>query len=156
MADTDAQAPVPGADSPVDAPPAPTADEGTPTGPEAADGHDDGPGREAAKYRLRLREAEAERDALAGRLEAAQRREAERLAADLSQPGDLWLLGGVTLADLLTDDGEVDPAKVQAATAAVLDARPGLRRSKFPPVLLGRDPNPPLPAGPSWGDLLGG
>ena len=156
MADDSTQAPVPAADGPVDAPTTPPTDEGTPPGPEAADGHDDGPGREAAKYRLRLREAEAERDALAGRLEAAQRREAERLAGELSQPGDLWLLGNVTLTDLLTDDGEVDPAKVQAATAAVLDARPGLRRPKFPPVLQGRNPNPPVPAGPSWGDLLGG
>ncbi|QRE80391.1 hypothetical protein F1734_09115 [Rhodococcus ruber] len=44
---------------------------------------------EAAKYRRRLRETEAERDALTSRLEAMQYAEALRLAADLAEPGGL-------------------------------------------------------------------
>jgi hypothetical protein len=79
---------------------------------------------EAAKYRRRLREAEAERDALAARLATAQRREVERLAgADLARGDDVWL-GGAELAALLDDDGNVDPSKVAETTAVLLSERP--------------------------------
>lgn len=79
------------------------------------DGHSDGPGREAAKYRRRLREAEAERDRLAEHIESLQRAEVDRLAtADDLRPAALWA-SGVALADVLNDDGTVDAAKVSAA-----------------------------------------
>jgi hypothetical protein len=65
------------------------------------------PNREAARYRTRLRETEAERDAIAVRLAAHQRREAERIAgASLSKPSDVWL-DGADLAELLDDQGDV-------------------------------------------------
>ncbi|MHA7652957.1 hypothetical protein ACX9NE_25330 [Mycobacterium sp. ML4] len=78
----------------------------------------DGSGREAAKYRRRLREAEAQRDELAARVESLQRAEVERLAtAGRLQPAALWA-SGVELADLLTDDGTVNASKVSAAIEA--------------------------------------
>ncbi|MGP4054286.1 hypothetical protein ACTWP6_05595 [Mycobacterium sp. 4D054] len=81
----------------------------------ADDGDGDGPGREAAKYRRRLRAAEAERDRLAGQVESLQRAEVERLAAGADlRPAALWA-SGPDLADLLSDDGTVDASKVSAA-----------------------------------------
>ncbi len=81
--------------------------------------------REAAAYRRRLRDTEAERDALAGRVEALQRREAERIAAEhLADPTDLWLLDD-DLGALLTD-GDVDLTKVVAAAKAITATRPRL------------------------------
>jgi len=83
---------------------------------------DSGAGREAAKYRRRLRAAEAERDTLAATVEAMQRAEVERIAtADELKPAALWG-SGVELAGLLNDDGTVDAAKVNTAIAATRDA----------------------------------
>ncbi|MBZ4547401.1 hypothetical protein GBQ42_25620 [Mycobacterium avium subsp. hominissuis] len=82
-------------------------------------------------------------------------REAERLAAkDLANPADLLTLGGVTITDLLDEDGEVDSEKVDAVVAEILSTRPGL--GKRGPVY---DPTQGLPGGnvkpqPSWGALL--
>lgn len=71
-----------------------------------------------ARYRTQLRETEAQRDQLAARIEAMQRAEAERLAADvIAQPNALWV-SGTTLPDLLDDDGQLDPAKVDTAARA--------------------------------------
>lgn len=92
---------------------------------------DQGAGREAAKYRRALRAAEAERDALARRIEMMQRTEVERLAGSehrLTEPSALWATG-TALADLLGEDGQVDPAKVKtaaesAATTLGLARRP--------------------------------
>lgn len=81
---------------------------------DADPGDDQAPNREAAAYRRRLRDTETERDALAGRVEALQRREAERIAGEhLADPTDLWLLDD-DLGALLTD-GDVDLTKVVAA-----------------------------------------
>lgn len=78
-------------------------------------------GNEAAKYRRRLREAEAERDALTMQLDALRRAEVERLATvELDTPAGLWA-NGTELADLLADDGTVDPDKVDAAVRAAVD-----------------------------------
>ncbi|MDS1115607.1 hypothetical protein RD149_17795 [Gordonia westfalica] len=74
-----------------------------------------------ARYRLQLRETEAERDTLAGRIETMQRAEVERLAADvIAKPDALWA-SDTTLADLLDDDGLVDRDKVTAAAYAAKD-----------------------------------
>ncbi|WGJ84238.1 hypothetical protein [Gordonia sp. SMJS1] len=74
-----------------------------------------------ARYRVQLRETEAERDTLAGRVETMQRAEVERLAADvIGKPAALWATD-TTLADLLDDDGLVDPDKVAAAAHAAKD-----------------------------------
>lgn len=89
----------------------------------------EGGNAEAARYRTRLRATEGERDTLAQQVERMQRAEAERLAGErLAQPSDLFDVGGTALADLLTDDGDVDADRVTAAVQALLDARPGLHR----------------------------
>jgi len=99
---------------------------------EAAEPVEDKPGAEAAKYRRRLRDTEAERDKLTARVQALQKREVERLVStDLATPADLWLTG-TDLGALLDDDGEVAPAKVTDAVAAVLADRPGWQRTTPP------------------------
>lgn len=76
---------------------------------------------EAAKYRRKLREAEKERDQLAARLEATQRAQAESLiTATGVKPAAVW--AATNLADVLDDDGAVDPGKVTAAVTAARDS----------------------------------
>ena len=75
--------------------------------------------REAAKYRRRAQEAEAERDQLRDRLTAAHMSIAESMTG-LRKPSALWATG-TTVDDLLDDDGDLDPAKVQEAAQAVVD-----------------------------------
>lgn len=99
---------------------------------EDAPGAEDGPlsaaRKEAAGYRRRLRDAEAERDQLRTALDAYRRTEAENLAAQrLASGSDLWA-AGVELGALLGDDGALDPAKVETAVAATLAQRPHWRR----------------------------
>jgi hypothetical protein len=104
-----------------------TADE-PPTGSKAS--------REAAKYRTRLREVEAERDTLTRRVTAYEHAQVDRIAADarMANPGDFRLFHG-DLDALRGEDGALDEAKVRAAVAQVLTDRPYLRR-------LGMAPNP--------------
>ncbi|GAB4912584.1 hypothetical protein LIX17_20225 [Mycobacterium avium subsp. hominissuis] len=113
--------------------------------------------REAAGYRVKLRETEAERDALAERLQRMQRAEIERLASDaLSHPADLFSLSGNELADYLTEDGDVDAEKVAADVAAILAERPGLRKQipGYDPSQ-GRGGRPPAKREPkSLGDVI--
>lgn len=105
------------------------------------------PNREA-RYRLRLREAEAERDALAGRLTRLQHAEAERLAGEqLTDGADLWR-DGATLTDLLDDDGDLDPGKVREAAEALVQAHPHWRRGAHrvrPGALLSGSASPGVP-----------
>lgn len=83
--------------------------------PDHAHDDDSKAGRDAARYRRQLRDAETERDALRARLDAAQRREVEHLAQTARvRPVALWA-SGVTLADLLDAEGNVDAAKVSEA-----------------------------------------
>jgi len=89
--------------------------------------------REAAGYRVKLREAEGERDRLAGVVESMQRAEAERLVtaieagySPLAEGSDLWR-AGVELAELLDEDGQVDRTKLKAAGARVGAAHPHWR-----------------------------
>ena len=92
----------------------PTAEVEQPTEVEDTEQQQDGGNAEAAKYRRRLREAEGERDALAGRLENMQRAEAERLAAEhLAKGAGIWTT--TALSDVLDDDGNVDPDRVAQA-----------------------------------------
>ena len=89
-----------------------------PTEAESTEQEQDGGNAEAAKYRRRLREAEAQRDTLTERLEGLQRAEVERLAGEhLAKGAGIWTT--TALSDVLDDDGTVDPAKVtQAAQEA--------------------------------------
>lgn len=85
------------------------------TGDEQQPDDDAGLSRRDRRYREQLRAAEAERDTLRGTVEAMQRREVERLAADhLTKPAALWT-AGVELSSLLGEDGTVDPDLVLAA-----------------------------------------
>jgi hypothetical protein len=94
----------------------------------------DGTGREAAKYRRQLRETEAQRDALAERLERHQRAEVERLAGARIEKGSAIWAGGAQLADFLDADGNVDPLAVPAAVDAAIEQL-GLSRAHFGPVI---------------------
>jgi len=90
-------------------------------------GQEPNPNREAAKYRTQLREVEGERDTLQSQIDARNRAAVERIAAEhLAVPGDLFDLGEVDLADMLTDDGAPDAEAVQEAAATMLEDRPGL------------------------------
>jgi hypothetical protein len=74
-------------------------------------------GAEAARYRRRLRQTETERDDLARRVEALQRQQIEALLAqEHVTPQALWAT--TQLADLVGDDGLVDPELVSAAASA--------------------------------------
>lgn len=122
----------------------------------------DDAGKEAARYRVRARDAEAQRDALSAQVLALQRREAERLAGErLSVAGDLWDVAQAQLADLLGEDGTVDPDRVTAAVDALVRSRPGLDRNAVRQVRPdlsqgargGREPSEP---GQAWADALAG
>ncbi|MCF8606022.1 hypothetical protein L5I01_21965 [Gordonia sp. HY442] len=67
------------------------------------------------RYRERLSAAEAERDRLAGVVQAMQQREIDRLVEGEGLKPKALAAAGVDLADLLDDDGTVDVEKVQAA-----------------------------------------
>ncbi|MGB6147473.1 hypothetical protein [Mycolicibacter algericus] len=85
------------------------------------------PNQEAAKYRVRLREVEAERDLLANRLQAAQERIVTTEAAKhFADPADLW--STTKLADLLNESNSVDADKLDAAIGAALEAKPHWRK----------------------------
>lgn len=99
--------------------------------------------RRDANVRAKLKDTEAERDALAGRVEAYQRAEVERIAGGvLEQAADLFEVGGIALADVLTEDGEIDETEVLALTAALADSRPGLAKGARRPARGGH---------PDWG-----
>lgn len=94
------------------------------TGSEAAEPDDPKADREAAKYRRQLRDTQAERDRLATQVEGYHRAEVERLAAArLIDARDIWA-GGLQLADVLNDGGQVDPARVAQAVADLAATRP--------------------------------
>ena len=112
--------------------------------------------REAARYRRSLRDAEAERDNLRGRLDVLQKAEVERIATGddgLARADDLWL-SGTNLAELLDDDGNVDAGKVRQTVAELLDDRPHWRRAA--PVAFDGGARQPAPAGVSMQQVLQG
>lgn len=96
--------------------------------PPAGAGEPPAGDNEAAKYRRRLREVEAERDALKGTLDTVRRGQIEAAIADkLHRPADFFEVGeAVELADLMTEDGQVDTAKVDARLKAITGERPYL------------------------------
>ena len=83
----------------------------------------DGTARAPGKFRQRLADAEAERDTLRATVETMRRAEVERLAAaaDLVVPSALWA-AGVSLDDLLDQDGKVDPERVTSAVTGAIAA----------------------------------
>lgn len=124
--------------------------EGTPEGEEA-------PLRkarkEAAGYRERLRTTEEERDRLATVVESYRRTDAETAAGKVLRSGaDLWA-GGVQLADLLDEDGRIDPAKVTEAAQRLAADRPHWRQT-FPDLGQGKRGAPPVESGSGFGAML--
>lgn len=122
------------------------------------DENDDKPGSEAAKYRRRLRETEQQRDQLSQRVERFQHADVERQVADrLAQPDDLFRFG-VTLADVLDGDGNVESGLVETALLGLLDARPGLAKQSVQqqrrPVPLGQGRQQQVAPGPTWSDVI--
>lgn len=89
--------------------------------PEATDQPDEDQadtkaGKEAAKYRHRLREAEAERDTLAAQVDGLRRTIVDTEVANRGfNPAGFWA-AGIEVADLLDEDGSVDLDKVGSAT----------------------------------------
>lgn len=82
---------------------------------------------EAARYRVRLREVEAERDFMAKRLAAAHERIVNTEAAKhFADPRDFW--STTTLPDLLNESLSVDADKLDAAIDAALEAKPHWRK----------------------------
>lgn len=85
---------------------------------------------DASKSMPREQRYRMERNEARQRLSRLQRAEIERLAsAGLSTPSDLFTLSGNQLEDYLTDDGEVDPDRVAADVEAILQERPGLKKT---------------------------
>ncbi|MEU4357937.1 hypothetical protein [Streptomyces virginiae] len=96
--------------------------------------------REAAKYRTKLREAEAKLEATEKRVNALLRAQVESLAAkELSVASDIFDIGGASIDDLTDPEGNVMSDAVDAAVKALLAKRPGLRNGSAP-----------------WGDVGGG
>lgn len=98
---------------------------------------DSKPAREAARYRRRLREVEAERDRLREMLAVAQRTAVEQVAAGpievephswvrLTRPGDAFTLAGLDPAKVHAEDGTLDRAAVGDALRALHAERPDL------------------------------
>lgn len=136
--------PVETAEPAAEARSAPQADQGNGEPPaENGDGERDDQGRylsrEAASYRRRLRDTEAERDQLREQLDRLQRAEVERLAAGagMAKPEDLWTLG-TQLEHCLAEDGTVDAETVTGVVADVLKDRPGLQARPVGDLGIGR------------------
>lgn len=112
-----------------------------------------------ARYQVERNLAREELTAAQARIERLQRAEIERLAADagLAHASDVFTMSGNEPADYLDDDGNVDPARVAADVAAVLDERPGLRKNApaFDPTQgHGGRPKPPDAPAPSWESMF--
>jgi len=101
----------------------------TPVDERDTTGPDDEPLGEAGRRALEAerkarREAEQKLAALAGRVEALQRAEAERLAGGkLADPRDMWA-AGVELDGLLDNEGALNADKVVEAVDGLLAERP--------------------------------
>lgn len=107
-----------------------------PETPETEPGH--GGNEEAKKYRLRLRDAEAERDRLAEQLINHQHSDLARIAGEdfdgrgLYDPDDLLRYSGKNVADYVTDDGLVDSEAVTTDLRALAEQRPHLFEDRLP------------------------
>lgn len=108
---------------------------------------------EAKNLRLRLRDAEGERNGLRETLTAMQRVEAVQVASGTLSDGEDLFRSGVQLADLLSDDGTLDPRKVQEATAQVAALHPNWTPNRAISVLT---PGIPQTDGIGWQKVLKG
>jgi hypothetical protein len=115
---------------------------------------------EAAKWRVRCRELEAERDGLVQRIDQIHREQIAVIAgAHLQVPDDLLSLGTATLDQLRTEDGALDVDKVNAAAQALVTSRPGLgvvSEEQAPSFDGGARTSPARSTGPTYSDVLRG
>lgn len=97
------------------------------------------PNAEAKKYRVRLRDAEAERDQLREQLEALQvdmvndhiggripTESGQDTTPQLRNPSDLFLFTQTGPADYIGDDGRPDAQKIAQAVSDLAEQRPEL------------------------------
>ncbi|WP_309065351.1 hypothetical protein [Microbacterium sp.] len=133
-------------DTTENAPEAPDTDSDAPEGTETPetpadeqpDPADDTPDdlraarHEAATRRKELRAVQAERDTLHGTVATLQRQLTEQLIANtdalpwMHRPADLFEIGGVDVADLTDDAGNIDPSKLADALTTLQGERPYL------------------------------
>lgn len=135
-----------------------TADDGQDTADDTTDdGQATEPNREAARYRTRLRDAEAQRDGLQTQLDAARAQiVAHHAAARLQDPADLDRFD-VDTAGLWADDGSLDTDALGSAIDGLLQQRPELAARKLPaPWSSDAVNNAPRKSdkGPTWADAL--
>lgn len=76
---------------------------------------------EAAKYRVRAREAEAERDQLTAQLEGLRREMVQgALASKLHKPATLWSFLPDGAAQFFTEDGSLDAATLESRATELI------------------------------------
>ena len=82
---------------------------------DLADDTDTNPNHEAARWRVKAREAEQQRDALAAQLETLRKDQINATVVTMGlRPQALWA-SGVELTDLIGDDGVPDQQKIRQA-----------------------------------------
>lgn len=115
---------------------------------------DDGKGKEAAKYRRRLRETETERDQLNTQLEAARTELVKANLAGSNTTADAVFAAGYTVNDFLDADGALDSDKLDEAAADTrerFNIRTGPRSDSLSKVNAGN-----VPSTSTWADALKG
>lgn len=139
------------------------------------------PNAEARKYRLRLRETEAELTAAREQIEGLQDQlmqdvlagdfhlipatgnravdgngQPKAQAMRLRDPDDLFSVGGVDRGALFNDDGTLDTVKLSAAVQQLHSQRPELFTGRPGAVsTIGKTPEAPTPAR-TWSNVLSG
>lgn len=118
-------------------------------------------GREAAKYRRKLRAAETELETVRAQVDALRRTEIGRVLKDERRPikPEAIFAAGIDMQEMLTEDGAIEPAAVLAAVdkaAAVLGIP--ARLPVAPPANDQGNVGSALPTSStaSWGDVLRG
>ncbi|WP_255783414.1 hypothetical protein [Mycobacteroides abscessus] len=99
-----------------------TAEDTTTEDDADSDDSGDKSGREAAKYRRRLRETEAQRDTLAAQLSALRQGVIDDIAASAGVDPKLLAANGYELSSFLDEDGKIIRAKVDEAIQATVTA----------------------------------
>ena len=113
------------------------------------------PNAEAAKYRHRAKEAEAERDALAEKVTALRRAAVDDRVKAHKVPVDGFWASGVTLEELLDEDGNLDDEKVKVAADQAVE-KLGLERIGARGPYVSKEGNVTSPrATPSWEAAFG-
>ena len=133
---------------PTTTPPADSAPESDTTPPE----QQDNPSREAAKYRTRLRAAEAERDQYRDLLAATRQGIVERAATAAGIAPKLFTAAGIDVDTLLDENGHIDHGRLSDTLEQVrIDF--GVPRKPQPDSTLGVARDSGKPAG-TWQGLV--